>query len=115
MFYFAHLTFKHPVGLKLRNLNDISTTSRSNSVGSTDPNLVSVSTGINVSMEDWPGDCEFKIDTKTLCMQTEIKEKASDATYSTLLSKLYCDMNKCFSIRFVLGNPTYSYDSLSVR
>ena len=100
-------------GLKLRNLKDI--TSRSNSLGSTDPNLVSVATGINISMENWPGECEFKIDYKTLCMQTEIKEKASDATYSTLLDKLYCDMNKCFSIRFVLGNPTYSYDSLSVR
>ena len=102
-------------GLKLRNLKDI--TSRSNSVASNDPNtdLVSVATGINISMEAWPGECEFKIDDKTLCMQSEIKEKASDATYSTLLDKLYCDMNKCFSIRFVLGNPTYSYDSLSIR
>merc|ERR1711935_859387 len=58
-------------GLKLRNLKDI--TSRSNSVSSTDPNLVSVATGINISMEDWPGECEFKIDSKTLCMQSEIK------------------------------------------
>ena len=91
--------------------------SRSNSVASNDPNadLASVATGTNISIEDWPGECEFKIDHKTLCLATEIKEKASDATYSSILDKLYCDMNKCFSIRFVLGNSIYPYENLSIR
>ena len=105
-------------GLKLRNLNDIS--SRSNSVASneTSPNLISSSsaaTGINISIEDWPGECEFKIDHKNLCLASEIKEKASDAQYSSLLDKLYCDMNKCFSIRFILGNAIYPFESLTIR
>merc|ERR1712154_170606 len=62
-------------GLKLRNLNDI--TSRSNSVASNDQNtdLLSVATGTNISIEDWPGECEFKIDLKTLSLASEIKEK----------------------------------------
>ena len=91
--------------------------SRSNSVASNDPNadLASVATGTNISIEDWPGECEFKIDHKTLSLPTEIKEKSSDATYSSILDKLYCDMNKCFSIRFVLGNSIYPYENLSIR
>ncbi len=91
--------------LKLRSILKLS---RSSTV------VTTTATGLNVPVEDWPGECQFRIDRKSLCLASE-KEKASDATYSTLLDKLYCDMNKCFSIRFYLLNPKVPYEELSIR
>ena len=80
-------------------------------------NDASSATGINISVEEWPGECDFRIDRQTLSLSE--KEKASDATYSPMLDKLFCDINKCFSIRFTLGssiqNPRPSYESMTIR
>ena len=101
--------------LKLRNLTDI--TEEEDDEDDDDDSLSDCkATGINISIEEWPGECQFKMDRKSLALPME-KEKASDATYSTLLDKLFCDINKCFSIRFYLGNPggVYANDSLWIR
>lgn len=101
-------TSKEQNSLKLRSLKDIASPNNGIELQG------DVATGVNVSIEDWAGECDFKIDRKQLFITSD-KEKASDATYSQVLDKLYCDMNKCFSIRFMLGNPIHVYDSLLIR
>ena len=81
-------------------------------------NDASSATGTNISVEEWPGEFDFRIDRQTLSLSE--KEKASDATYSPMLDKLFCDINKCFSIRFTLGKsfpnpPNNSYESMTIR
>lgn len=95
-------------GLKLRSLKDMSNDSGQDVLAD-----VSSSTGINISLENWPGDCDFRMDKQTQSISE--KEKASDATYSEMLDKLFCDINKCFSIRFFVGTQVYPLEELIIR
>ena len=92
-------------GLQLRNIVEISLKKSLSGI----KNAFEISTDVNVAIEDWPGEFEFNLDRQSLSMTSE-KEKANDATYSNILDKLYTDMNKCFWIRFSLGNAPEGLD-----
>ncbi len=64
---------------------------------------ISSATGALVTTETWPGSYGFQIDRPAMAAMD--KEKASDAHYSNLLDKLFCDVNKWFSVRFVIHSP----------
>jgi hypothetical protein len=97
--------------LKLRNLKDIRGREKAEENGVLSD--VDSATGITVSLDTWHGDCDFQVDRNNLAFSD--KEKASDATYSPILDKLFCDVNKCFSVRFYIANAHYDVDDLTIR